>query len=53
MQKDIVYNSNSLKQIKSAERKKAMFENKGYTLVNTASNPITGQVIMTYKTNQP
>lgn len=49
MEKDIIYNANSLPQIKTAERKKTMLENKGYNLVNIASNPITGKVIMTYR----
>ena len=44
----IKWNNNDLKEIKKAEKQKEKFENKGYFLRNTISNPITGECTLTY-----
>lgn len=48
----IRFNNENIKEAKQAERKKAMFENKGYTYVKTEVNVITGNCVITYNTNK-
>lgn len=45
------FNWNDIKSIKKAERKKSLFENKGYSLLNQTLNSITGEATFTYKIN--
>ena len=48
MQKVITIDMNDLKSIKQGERKKALYENKGYTLVRETCTPF--KATLTYKT---
>ncbi len=48
MEKVIIINMNDIKSIKQAERKKAQYENKGYTLVRETCTPF--KATLTYKT---
>jgi hypothetical protein len=50
MKYQIIYNSNDIQAIKSAERQKTMYENKGYNLINTKICP-NGLVQLTYLKN--
>lgn len=44
----IKWNNNDLNSLKMAEKKKANFENKGFTLRNEMINSITGECTFTY-----
>lgn len=46
--KTIIIDMTSLKSIKQGERKKAQYENKGYTLVKESATPF--KATLTYKT---
>jgi hypothetical protein len=48
----IKWNNNNPTSIKEAERKKRMYENKGYTLKHTFVNSITGECTLTYEAMQ-
>lgn len=50
MKYKIIYDNNDLQAIKSAERQKTMYENKGFNLINTKIC-ITGLVQLTYLKN--
>lgn len=47
--KYVKWNNNDLDSIKNAERRKTMFENKGYTLRHQMVNSITGECTFTYE----
>lgn len=44
----IKWNNNDIKSIKKAERQKANFENKGFSLRHQMINSITGECTFTY-----
>lgn len=46
----IEWNDNDLASIEAAEKRKALFENKGYTLIDSKTNIITGKNSLTYNT---
>lgn len=50
MKYKIIFDNNDLQAIKSAERQKTMYENKGYNLIDTKICP-TGLVYLTYLKN--
>ena len=47
--KFLKWNNNILSSIKKAERLKTLYENKGYTLMHTHINTITGECEFIYK----
>ena len=48
MEKTIIIDTTSLASIKAGERKKASYENKGYSLIRETATPF--KAILTYKT---
>lgn len=50
--KYIQWNNNDIKSIKKAERRKALFENKGYISTHSFINNITGDCTLTYTYQQ-